>query len=661
MEKITINSFLDFQYVSAPYFSPCGKYAAFIVQQASLEDNKYCGDIWLLDTETQAVRRLTASGDAKGCFWTGEGKLLFSAARDPKLKKRMDDGELLTCWYEIDPAGGEAALAFTLPISASRLQELSGGQFLVTASFDNNRPPLEELEGEERKKAQEELKNSPCEVFEEAPFWFNGRGYTDGKRSRLYVYNRSSGELKPLTAPWFDTQDSVVAGGKVLYKGVEWRGFREPRNYAGFYLYDIASGETRCVLAPGTIRTGTFGLWDENAAIVAASKGKEYGELQYMDFYTMDLASGELTLLCKYGNSIASSSVGSDARLGGGQSSKVVGDRFYFSTTIGDDSVLRYVDRAGALSEDLTPAGSCDSFDVQGEHTLVCGLRGLKLAELYLDGQQVTSFNDAWLERHSLCVPEYHCFTASDGYEIHGWAMKPAGYEPGKKYPAILHIHGGPRTVFGGVYHHEMQMWANAGYFVFFCNPRGSDGRGDAFGDITGKYGTVDYENIMEFTDEMLRKYPDVDQEKVGVTGGSYGGFMTNWIIGHTKRFAAAASQRSIANWVVFEHTSDIGPSFTANNQGATTRQDVEKLWWHSPLKYADTCTTPTLFIHSDQDYRCWMAEGISMFTALKENGCASRLCLFKGETHELSRSGKPRSRIRRMEEILSWMDHYLK
>lgn len=109
--------------------------------------------------------------------------------------------------------------------------------------------------------------------------------------------------------------------------------------------------------------------------------------------------------------------------------------------------------------------------------------------------------------------------------------MKPVGYQPGVRYPAILHIHGGPRTVFGGVFHHEMQVWANAGYFVFYCNPRGSDGRGNAFGDICGKYGTVEYENLMEFLDEMLAKYPDVDPERLGVTGGSYGGFMTNWII----------------------------------------------------------------------------------------------------------------------------------
>ena len=152
-----------------------------------------------------------------------------------------------------------------------------------------------------------------------------------------------------------------------------------------------------------------------------------------------------------------------------------------------------------------------------------------------------------------------------------------------------------------------------------------------------------------------------MDPAHFGVTGGSYGGFMTNWIIGHTDRFAAACAQRSIANWVSFEHTTDIGYFFTPSQISSDTRTDVEKLWWHSPLKYAPNAKTPTLFIHSEQDYRCWMSEGLSMFTALKRNGTPTRLVLFHGENHELSRSGKPQNRIRRMEEIVAWFDRYLK
>ena len=204
-------------------------------------------------------------------------------------------------------------------------------------------------------------------------------------------------------------------------------------------------------------------------------------------------------------------------------------------------------------------------------------------------------------------------------------------------------------------------MWASAGYFVFYCNPRGSDGRGTDFGNINGIYGTVDYQNLMDFTDEVFKRYPQIDTSHVGVTGGSYGGFMTNWIVGHTNRFAAGASQRSISNWVSFEHNSDIGHTFILHNQGGTTRDNVELLWEQSPLKYAENCKTPTLFIHSDEDYRCYMAEGLAMYSAIMRNGCPSRLCLFHGENHELSRGGKPENRIDRMTEIINWMNTYLK
>ena len=156
-------------------------------------------------------------------------------------------------------------------------------------------------------------------------------------------------------------------------------------------------------------------------------------------------------------------------------------------------------------------------------------------------------------------------------------------------------------------------------------------------------------------------KYPDIDKDRIGVTGGSYGGFMTNWIIGHSSRFKAAASQRSISNWISFFGTSDIGYYFADDQTQGNPWNEVSKMWDQSPLKYADKVTTPTLFIHSDEDYRCWIPEGLQMFTALKYHGVESRFITFKGENHELSRSGKPRNRVKRLEEISKWFDKYLK
>ena len=186
-------------------------------------------------------------------------------------------------------------------------------------------------------------------------------------------------------------------------------------------------------------------------------------------------------------------------------------------------------------------------------------------------------------------------------------------------------------------------------------------GGGNEFADIRGRYGKEDYSDLMKFTDEVLERYPRIDKARVGVTGGSYGGFMTNWIIGHTDRFAAAASQRSISNWVSMGYISDIGYYFADDQVGATPWNDVRLMWEQSPLKYADKVVTPTLFIHSDEDYRCPLAEGLQMFSALKYHKVDSRLCMFKGENHELSRSGKPLHRRRRLDEITNWFEKYLK
>ena len=166
----------------------------------------------------------------------------------------------------------------------------------------------------------------------------------------------------------------------------------------------------------------------------------------------------------------------------------------------------------------------------------------------------------------------------------------------------------------------------------------------------------------MAFTDEVLKKYPALDKDNLGVTGGSYGGFMTNWIIGHTNRFKAAASQRSISNWVSFFGVCDIGPWFGKREMGgATPWENLEGLWNASPLQYAMNAETPTLFIHADEDYRCWLPEGIQMYSALQLKGVPTRMCIFHGEHHELSRSGKPKHRIRRMNEINDWLFHYIK
>jgi dipeptidyl aminopeptidase/acylaminoacyl peptidase len=192
-----------------------------------------------------------------------------------------------------------------------------------------------------------------------------------------------------------------------------------------------------------------------------------------------------------------------------------------------------------------------------------------------------------------------------------------------------------------------------------FANPRGSDGKGNEFADIRGKYGTIDYEDLMDFLDACLEKAPAINQDKLYVTGGSYGGFMTNWIVGHTNRFKAAATQRSISNWLSFYGTSDIGYYFASDQADGHPIHDLDKLYEQSPIKYAMHIKTPLLFIHSDKDHRCPIEQAQQLYAILKTNHVDTKLVWVKDENHELSRSGKPQARIKRLKEITEWFKNH--
>lgn len=395
----------------------------------------------------------------------------------------------------------------------------------------------------------------------------------------------------------------------------------------------------------------------EHFAVVLAGDNR-FGLNTDSDFYRLDYESGEIRPLARWGEGIGSS-VGSDIRYGGGRSYRMEGDVFWFISTRFDGACL-YKLEDGQITQVTERAGSVDTFDVCGGKILQVALHDMKGQELYDGkGRQLSRFNERVLRDAYVAAPEA-LNVQREGYEIHGFVLRPLGFEEGKKYPVILDVHGGPKTVYGPVFYHEMQYWAGKGYFVIFCNPTGSDGRG-AFMDIRGKYGTVDYEDLMAFTDAALAAYPEMDAENLFETGGSYGGFMTNWIIGHTDRFRACASQRSIANWLSFYGVSDIGPEFVPDQNAADPWGDPEKLWQHSPMKYADRVKTPTLFIHAFEDYRCPVDQGYQMFASLIAHGVESKLVCFRGENHELSRSGKPSHRLKRLNEITGWFDSHRK
>ena len=659
MQKLELKDFLDYQYLSSPAFSPDGTACAFVVAKAKTDESGYNRDLWLYDAQSACARPLTSGGDAGSFWWLDDNSLIFPAMRCAKDKSRAERGEPLTSFQRIRIDGGEAQPFFTVNARVNDLRVLDEDRFLLLCTHEIGEADWASLSDQTREDALKALeKEKDYEVLEEIPFWSNGVGFTSHKRARLCLYTRSTGALVPVTGEWFDVHGFSVRGQKVLFWGGEYDG--KAAQTDGLFCFDAQSQEVQCVVPDGRFSISKADFWGEDI-VFFASEMRTYGLNENPALFAM--RNGEPVMLWDKDEE-PGSNVGSDCRLGGGKKVCFDGDFVYYTAVRDVDTVLVRVNRAGDEEILLSGPGSVDAFALSDGAILFVGMRGLRLQELYelKNGQarRLTDFNEAIFANKSLSEPiPLSC--ESDGTEIHGFVMSPVGFDPQKTYPCILDIHGGPKTAYGSVFFHEMQVWANDGYFVVLCNPRGSDGRGNAFADIRGKYGTIDYDDLMRFLDATIAAYPQIDPTRLGVTGGSYGGFMTNWIIGHTQRFKAAASQRSIANWVSKFNTTDIGYYFNADQVGATPWSDPEKLWWHSPVRYANKAVTPTLFIHSDEDYRCWLAEGLQMFTALKYHGVEARLCLFHGENHELSRSGKPCHRVRRLEEITRWFDEHLK
>jgi dipeptidyl aminopeptidase/acylaminoacyl peptidase len=274
--------------------------------------------------------------------------------------------------------------------------------------------------------------------------------------------------------------------------------------------------------------------------------------------------------------------------------------------------------------------------------------------------KQLSKYN-AWLDEISLSVPEEFWYKGDDGWDVQGWLMKPVGWQEGKKYPLILDIHGGPHAMFGWAFFHEFQVMTAQGFYVLFTNPRGGTGYGQKFQHgVNAKYGEGDYRDLMLGIDYVLAKDPGIDKDRLGVTGGSYGGFMTNWIVGHSDRFAAAVTARSISNWISFFGVSDIGFSFSDNQHGVNPLDNFDEMIRISPLTYVKNINTPLLILHSEQDFRCPIEQAEQLFVSLKKLDRTTKLVRFNNATHELSRSGAPPLRIDRLTHIMSWFKQFM-
>lgn len=630
--------------------TPDGSRLVWLRSQASLEKNRYLTNLWTMRADGTDVRQLTAGGSDGPFACLQDGSIVFSRA--PKAADGEAAGRLMT----IRPDGGEALPLVDLPFKVEGLAAAADGTLVICGIAP--RPD-----------------ESDFVVAEEVPVWFNGKNYVTGDRHGVWAVRGAGSGAQTVTKLSADDEDVSVAritptGDAIVL--VSQRNEGVAPETSSVWLVSLADGSRTQLL------DDRFEVRDavpaDGLVYLLATDMRAHGHNEDSFVYTVAYDGSGFRRVSKDDFDLdCSPVVGSDMRHGHGQLSFAQGEDLLFVATDRERSPLVRITATGELTRPVDADGCVECADVAADGTLYyVAMRGNDLPEIFRLApggaeERLTNVSAVLAER-TLVTPE-PLSVGAGADEVAGYVMPPVGYDPMAApgtYPGVLWIHGGPKTELGDVLFHEMQYLAGLGYFVFFCNPHGSGGRGVEFSDIRCHYGERDYDDLMAFTDAVLERYPALDAHRLAVEGGSYGGFMTNWIIGHTDRFACACSQRSISNWTSKMGVTDIGYFFVPD-QHLTPEQLTAwdddaflALWRVSPVAYANRCTTPTLLLHSEEDRRCSLDQGMQMFTALKQHGCEARLVIFKGENHELSRGGRPRSRVRRLEEIRDWYAKYL-
>ena len=636
MEKTKINDILTYDFYSSLEISNDEKYLAFLKTNADLDENKYNSYLYLFDIEKNKKYKVSDNKNIGIFIFDEDDNLIY--------KEKFDDK--FDYFYKKDRSMGVGSLEFKIDKNVSYIKDLKNGYYLIKAS--------DKLKEDEKKKQKE---NSFYKEVNKLPFWFNGTGYINNQKQSLYLFKKEGKSLQKIRDFENDSLNAFAinknANKLALVLGKNDNNVSRLRD--DLIILDLENKEEKIIIENEFSYYDLF-FNDKDEIIFVATDMKKGGINEDAFIYKSDL-SGKYKKISpddfdkSFGNSI-----GSDARYEAYRTFAYKNNKFYFVVTEKEESKLYSLDENENIKLEIS--GCVEDFAIANDNIYyfamtedrISHLKEKKNNKILLDNKINSS-----LEK----IEEF--YYESNGDKIRGFVLLPVDFDKNKKYPTILSIHGGPKTEFSNIFHHEHQVFANDGYIIIYTNPHGSSGNGVKYSDIRGKYGTIDYEDLMNFTDFAIKKYPQIDENNMGVYGGSYGGFMTNWIVSHTNRFKAANSQRSISNWTSFYGVSDIGYYFAPDQTGANPWDNLEKMWEQSPIKHAKNVKTPTMFIHSDEDYRCPLEQGLQMYTRIKENGVDTKMYIFHRENHELSRSGKPKARIKRLEKIKEWFDGYLK
>jgi dipeptidyl aminopeptidase/acylaminoacyl peptidase len=634
----------ELTWVSDPRLSPDGLTVAVVVWRVDREANDYASAIWLVPTDGSAPTRRFTSGEKQDLAprWSPDGsRLAFVSNRERKAKHL----------YVIPASGGEARRLTELdedvtePVWSPDGTKLSFSSRVRDAAYE-----------------EEEDKLRPPRRFARLQYKLDDEGWIGDRRRHIFTVP-ADGSAPAAQITHGDFEDQYPAwspdGTRLAFASArqdDW----DIQLIRDIYLVDAQGGEP--VRLTGCDDWYEAPSWSPAGSLIACRYSiggfdfPRHGQIAVLDAETGDrrVLTATLDRNCAPYPEIREPVWDGDTLL------FVLEDR-------GNNHLYRVRTDEPATPEPVVGGELwVTGFDTVAGRIVHTATTTTSPAELYSGERRLTNVTRALEDAHELTEPERFTAVSADGSEIEAWVMRPAGFEPGRRYPVLLNVHGGPFTQYGNKFFDEFQTYTGAGYVVLYSNPRGSSGYSEEWGrairgpgDHGPGWGSVDYEDLLAVVDEALQRFDFCDPERLGVLGGSYGGYMTSWIVSHTDRFRAACSERACNNFLIEAGASDIGWVFKGY-VGAHWFEAPDVYRRISPTTYAEDITTPLLILHSEDDLRCPIANAEELFAILRLLQRDVEFVRFPAESHELSRSGSPTHRIMRFQTILDWFARHL-
>lgn len=665
----------NFTPIQGATLSPDGKQLVYPVQRIDHDTEKKHTDLWLVQTDGSTSldapsRRITWSDSSNSSpQWSPDGtQIAFMSNRD---------NEKISQIYLLPISGGEARPLTDLKARIISFNWSPDSTQLVLSALQPDEIMQKMLTGDEKQKKL----GVTAYHYDTVSYKFDSMGFLPTTKPALYLANADTGECTQLTDGEVAIQSATFSpdGTTLLFSanlhptptlhphGAEVELYTIPTDLPEEPLTKDAF--TKITTTPGQINGGIYSPDGTKIAYI----GSEFADSWWQNnaLFVHDLSSGETTgLSLPHDFECVANTIGDIIGVTPQQSIEwsADGTKIYAAVSRhGEQSIATFDASTGDYTK-IVEGGTNGTFQLSKDTNTLTYLHldhtcpgDFHILDIPSGKTTALTAQNQWLADHPHGSTEMIWIESKDGYKIQGWILTPPNFNPKKQYPTIIEVHGGPQTQYGNSYMHEFHYLAANGYVVAYCNPRGGQGYGnDHAKAIHTKWGTVDVDDIMAWTD-YVEALPYVDGDKMGITGGSYGGLMTAWLLGRTNRFKAAVAQRSVTNWLSMWGSADFNHGWSTFVGLPHPWEDPMANWEQSPMSKIGNATTPTLVIHSFADYRTNFEQSEQLYVALKVLGVDSELVVFPDESHGLSRGGRTDRRIARLEHMLRWFDKYLK